>query len=122
MRGGFGSPSMLSQTLKHARRVIVAVVGFTVVTLGIVMLVTPGPGWAVIFLGLSILAVEFVWARRLLKRLKKAGSDVAGSIFGWRKKAQAPDKEQTPESDTTHSADAGDDHNKQAGTLGGGNR
>jgi Putative transmembrane protein (PGPGW) len=34
------------------------------------MLITPGPGWALIFAGLSVLALEFVWARRLLKKTK----------------------------------------------------
>jgi uncharacterized protein (TIGR02611 family) len=37
------------------------------------MIVTPGPGWVTIFLALGILAAEFVWARRLLDRLKKQG-------------------------------------------------
>ena len=72
---------MLNETLKQAKRAIVAIVGFTLLTLGVVMLVTPGPGWAVILLGLSILAIEFVWARRLLKRLKRAGNDIKNSIF-----------------------------------------
>ena len=82
---------MFDQTLKQAKRAVVAIVGFTLLTLGIVMLVTPGPGWAVIILGLSILAIEFVWARRLLKRLKKAGNDIKNSIFNNRegKPAQA---------------------------------
>jgi uncharacterized protein (TIGR02611 family) len=70
------------ETLRQARRAIVAVVGFTVVALGAVMIVTPGPGWLVIFLGLSVLAVEFVWARRLLKRLKHKGTQVREAIFG----------------------------------------
>jgi uncharacterized protein (TIGR02611 family) len=70
------------ETLRQARRAIIAAFGFTLVALGVVMLVTPGPGWLVIFLGLSALAVEFVWARRLLKRLKKKGNDVRQAIFG----------------------------------------
>lgn len=73
---------MLVETVRQAKRIIVAIIGFTLLCLGVVMLVTPGPGWAVIFLGLSVLAAEFVWARRLLKRLKKTGADVAGSILG----------------------------------------
>lgn len=72
---------MFTETLKQAKRAIIAIVGFTLLTLGIVMLVTPGPGWAVIILGLSVLAIEFVWARRLLKRIKKAGADIKSSIF-----------------------------------------
>lgn len=116
---------MFAQTLKHARRVIIAVVGFTILTLGIVMLVTPGPGWAVILLGLSILAVEFVWARRLLKRFKKAGSDVASSIFGWRKKSRNPEKDEASASTDTRPADEGHHKgrdNEQAETMGGANQ
>jgi uncharacterized protein (TIGR02611 family) len=44
-------------------------VGFLVVCAGIVMLVTPGPGIAVIILGLGMLALEFSWAERWLERL-----------------------------------------------------
>jgi uncharacterized protein (TIGR02611 family) len=46
-----------------------ALVGFVVLLAGIVMLVTPGPGIAVIILGLTILALEFAWAERSLERL-----------------------------------------------------
>lgn len=49
------------------RKAIVAVVGFTVVLIGVVMVVTPGPAIVVIPLGLAILATEFVWAQKLLK-------------------------------------------------------
>jgi uncharacterized protein (TIGR02611 family) len=38
-----------------------------VVLAGAIMLVVPGPGWAVIFLGVGIWATEFLWARSLLK-------------------------------------------------------
>ena len=58
--------------LRQAKRVIVLVVGSTVVLAGAVMLVTPGPGVVVVFLGFGILAVEFRWARRLLRRTKEA--------------------------------------------------
>jgi len=44
---------------------------------GGVMLVTPGPGLLVIFLGLGLLAAEFVWARRLMDRLKREGGRLA---------------------------------------------
>ena len=53
--------------LPWLRKAIVAVVGFTVVLLGVVMVVTPGPALLVIPLGLAILATEFVWAQKLLK-------------------------------------------------------
>ena len=55
---------------RHAKRVVAAVVGATLLLLGTIMLVTPGPGSVVLFLGLSTLAAEFAWARRLLRRAK----------------------------------------------------
>jgi tellurite resistance protein TerC len=57
------------KTLKQAKRLIVIVVGFTVLTIGIAMIVLPGPAFIVIPLGLAILAGEFVWARRLLNKI-----------------------------------------------------
>jgi uncharacterized protein (TIGR02611 family) len=50
-------------------RAAFAIAGFVVLLLGIVMLFTPGPGWAVIALGLGMLALEFSWAERLLERV-----------------------------------------------------
>jgi tellurite resistance protein TerC len=80
---------VLIETLRQARRVIVAVVGFTIVLLGIAMIVMPGPGWLVILAGLSILSGEFLWARRLLNRIKKAGKDLTHTVFGT-KESPAP--------------------------------
>jgi uncharacterized protein (TIGR02611 family) len=50
-------------------RVVFAGVGFFVLTAGVIMLVTPGPGIPVIILGLAMLALEFAWAERWLERL-----------------------------------------------------
>ena len=36
--------------------------GLAVVVTGIVLLIVPGPGWLVIFLGFAIWATEFAWA------------------------------------------------------------
>jgi len=58
------------KTLKQTKRLIVIVVGFTVLTIWTAMLVFPGPAFIVIPLGLAILASEFVWARRLLSKIK----------------------------------------------------
>ena len=58
-------------SLKWLRKAIVAVVGFTVLLLGIAMIVLPGPAFIVIPLGLAILATEFVWAKRLLKNARE---------------------------------------------------
>jgi uncharacterized protein (TIGR02611 family) len=46
-------------------RTMVGVVGTLVVLLGIVLIPLPGPGWLIVFIGLSILGSEFHWARRL---------------------------------------------------------
>ncbi|MHC1699006.1 MAG: PGPGW domain-containing protein [Geobacteraceae bacterium] len=61
---------MVAWTLKKAKRVIVAVIGGTVLAIGIAMIVLPGPAILVIPLGLGILATEFVWARHLLYKTK----------------------------------------------------
>jgi uncharacterized protein (TIGR02611 family) len=45
--------------------------GFLLLTAGVVMLVTPGPGWLAVAGGLGLLASEFAWARRLLDGLKQ---------------------------------------------------
>jgi uncharacterized protein (TIGR02611 family) len=71
--------------MQQATRLAVVIVGFTVTLLGVVMLVTPGPGWLAILLGLGILGVECVWARRLLRRLKERAAKLACSVFAARK-------------------------------------
>lgn len=62
---------ILHWTLRKARQVVVAVVGGTVLIIGIIMIVTPGPAIVVIPLGLGILATEFIWARILLNKVKE---------------------------------------------------
>jgi uncharacterized protein (TIGR02611 family) len=51
----------------HLWRIGIALAGLVVVVAGAIMLVIPGPGWAVIFLGFGIWATEFPWARALLQ-------------------------------------------------------
>ena len=53
-----------------ARKAAVAVVGTTVLALGVALIVVPGPAIVVIPFGLAILATEFLWARRLLRRFR----------------------------------------------------
>lgn len=53
------------------RKIAVAVMGGTIILIGIVMLVAPGPGTVLIPIGLLVLASEFAWARWLLHRGKK---------------------------------------------------
>lgn len=56
--------------IRQVWRLIVLVVGLTVVAIGVAMIVLPGPAFVVIPAGLAILASEFVWARRLLARVR----------------------------------------------------
>ena len=49
---------------------MIAIVGFTVLFIGMAMIVLPGPVFIVISAGIGILATEFVWARNLLKGVK----------------------------------------------------
>jgi hypothetical protein len=53
--------------MRHVRTIVVAVVGGTVLALGIALIVLPGPAFLVIPAGLAILAIEFAWARRWLR-------------------------------------------------------
>lgn len=73
---------MFQPTLDQVRRAFRIVSGFTLLLVGVVMLVTPGPGWLTIFLGLSLLAAEFVWARRLMNRIKREGGRIKGAVLG----------------------------------------
>jgi uncharacterized protein (TIGR02611 family) len=65
-----------TENIKVARRVIVSVVGATVLLIGIALLVLPGPAFIVIPLGLAILATEYAWARRWLKKVRGLASKV----------------------------------------------
>jgi uncharacterized protein (TIGR02611 family) len=62
--------TLILKTLQQAKRLIVIVVGSTILLMGIAMIVLPGPAVLVIPVGLGVLATELVWARRLLNKLK----------------------------------------------------
>lgn len=58
------------KNIKTIKRIIITIIGFTVLIIGMAMIMLPGPAIIVIPLGLAILASEFLWARRLLKKIK----------------------------------------------------
>ena len=64
-------------TYRMARRIVVLVVGVTVMLVGIVMIITPGPAFVVIPLGLAILSIEFAWARHWLRKVRERISNGA---------------------------------------------
>ena len=73
---------MILRTVEQVRRVFLVIAGFTLLLAGVVMLVTPGPGIAAILLGLGLLAAEFVWARRLMDRIKREGGKWKDAVLG----------------------------------------
>jgi uncharacterized protein (TIGR02611 family) len=73
---------LAARGIRHARRLIVLVIGLTVLAIGIALIVLPGPAFIVIPIGLAILGTEFVWARRLLQHLKDTGSGLVSRARG----------------------------------------
>ena len=72
---------MFPETVQQVKRWLKIVAGFTLLAVGILMLVTPGPGWLTIGLGLALLAAEFLWARKLLQRLKSGGNRLREAVM-----------------------------------------
>jgi uncharacterized protein (TIGR02611 family) len=74
--------SVATSPLRFARKIAVAVIGTTVLAFGIALIVLPGPAFVVIPLGLAILATEFLWARRLLRRVKQGAASAYQRVRG----------------------------------------
>lgn len=72
---------MIFKTVHQAKRFLKILFGFTLLAIGIVLIATPGPGVLIILIALGVLAAEFVWARRLLDRLKEQGMRLRDSVF-----------------------------------------
>jgi tellurite resistance protein TerC len=88
---GRNTPSLLARAAslllaafspRQARRAAILLMGSTLVLFGAALLVLPGPGILTVAIGLSVLAIEFAWARRLLKRLKQRAGQTADKLRG----------------------------------------
>lgn len=55
---------------RKIKKLIVAVIGFTILLIGLIVVFTPGPAILIIPVGLAVLATEFVWAEKLLHQFK----------------------------------------------------
>ena len=64
------------------RKLIIAIIGGTVLLIGVALIVLPGPAFIVIPIGLAILATEFAWAQRAVARAK--------AMVGKRRKPEEP--------------------------------
>lgn len=69
-------------TYKWARRIVVAVIGGSILLLGVAMVVLPGPAIVVIPIGLGVLGLEFAWARHWLRKLRATAIDVVNRVRG----------------------------------------
>jgi len=55
--------AFVGKTIKQARKLVISVIGFTVLLIGLAMVFLPGPAFVIIPIGLGILATEFIWAK-----------------------------------------------------------
>jgi hypothetical protein len=76
---------MIFRTIEQVRRFSRILAGFTLLLVGLLMFFTPGPGWLVMFLGLTLLAAEFVWAKRLMDRMKHEGNRLKDTVLKFSK-------------------------------------
>jgi len=77
-------------TYKWARRIVVAVIGGSVLLIGVAMVVLPGPAILVVPLGLGILGLEFAWARIWLRKLRATASNIVNRVRGNRPAGTPP--------------------------------
>jgi tellurite resistance protein TerC len=75
----------LQITYVTARKIVIGVLGGSVVAIGIAMLVLPGPAFIVIPAGLAILSIEFAWARHWLRVAKERGAQAMELVRNGRK-------------------------------------
>jgi uncharacterized protein (TIGR02611 family) len=72
---------MIFRTIDQVRRFFKILGGFTLLLVGVIMFFTPGPGWLVVFLGLTVLAAEFVWAQRLMSHIRNQGNRIKDTVL-----------------------------------------
>lgn len=65
---------------RNAKRLLVFLVGVSILLAGVAMLALPGPGVVVIIVGLVVLATEFAWAERALDRTTSTAAGAATKV------------------------------------------
>ncbi|MCB9367239.1 MAG: PGPGW domain-containing protein [Calditrichaeota bacterium] len=75
------------RAFRTALRWFRTLIGFTVLLIGVLLIVLPGPAVVVIPVGLGILATEYAWARKYLKKFKDGGEKLGMLFFSKRKKS-----------------------------------
>jgi uncharacterized protein (TIGR02611 family) len=91
IRGWHSFRELLAFILRSAKRVVILVVGVALLAVGLVMMVTPGPGILLIVAGLAVLATEFAWAEAMLDRAKQSATKAKDSVWS-RVRRRRPDQ------------------------------
>lgn len=52
-------------------KIVVTALGVLIVVIGLILVPLPGPGWLIVFIGLTVLGSEYHWARRVLGWLRR---------------------------------------------------
>jgi uncharacterized protein (TIGR02611 family) len=76
----FDDKHPLFGTYRIAKRIAIAIVGGSVLVVGVAMIVLPGPAFVVIPLGLGILSLEFAWARSWLRKARAKAAALAHNL------------------------------------------
>ncbi|HLE48077.1 MAG TPA: PGPGW domain-containing protein [Candidatus Thermoplasmatota archaeon] len=84
------APNMMDRLVRQVRRFFIVLFGFTLIVFGFLLGFVPGiPGWPLGLLGLTILAGEYVWARRILKRVNEGANRLRDVLFPrWSRRRQ----------------------------------
>lgn len=69
------------EIIKKIKRIFTIIIGMTILAIGILMIVLPGPAIVFVPLGLTILATEYLWARIWLDKIKKKSDEIKKAIF-----------------------------------------
>ena len=71
---------------KQFKKLVIFLIGISILLIGCVLFFTPGPAIVVIPIGLGILATEFIWAKKLLKKFKEKVDSFSESAKNVKKK------------------------------------
>lgn len=85
-----------SASLSYCRKAVILVFGTTIILIGLAMIILPGPAIVVIPCGVAVLALEFVWAKRLLNRIQETFSSLVSQADSVQ--AKSPHDSQPPKS------------------------
>lgn len=66
---------------RSSKRIVVTMVGTALLVAGLVLMLTPGPGWLAVIAGLAVLGSEYAWAKRALETAKRRASSARDRVM-----------------------------------------